>query len=238
MSGERSGLFMEQIRITKEMREQDVRVNGRSADMVRPRFLVWENVGGAFSSSSKGCPKGADFQAVLTEISKVVCKNCPDVPIPQKGWPKFGCIYGVGDNGVPFSIAWKLTDSQWWGVPQRRKRIALLADFNGLTAGDILFDPQCGGEATDTESDQAVTVVGDEPLGSVQHISESVRWNPAESGEAGQGTPCGTEESLNPASTVGVDVYNQEISGDTATTVTAAVGGSNTSGPKVLQHGE
>ena len=84
LTGERSGLFMEQIRIVKEMRERD-RASGRSAEYIRPRYMVWENVPGAFSSN-----KGKDFQAVLTEIAKIADSECPDVPLPDKGkWPKF-----------------------------------------------------------------------------------------------------------------------------------------------------
>ena len=86
--GERSGLFMEQIRIVKEMREHD-RANGRPVEYVRPRYMVWENVPGAFSSN-----KGKDFQAVLTEIVKIAKPDAPDVPLPDNGkWTKSGCIY-------------------------------------------------------------------------------------------------------------------------------------------------
>lgn len=87
LEGERSGLFMEQIRIVKEMRENDLR-SGRTAELVRPRYMVWENVPGAFSSNG-----GKDFQTVLTEIVKIAEPDCPDVPLPEKGkWPKFGCL--------------------------------------------------------------------------------------------------------------------------------------------------
>ena len=136
MAGERSGLFMEQMRIVREMREKEIE-NGRAGKFIRPRYMVWENVPGAFSS---GTPKGADFQAVLEEIVKIVCKQAPSVPIPKNGWPKAGCISGVGDSGVPFSIGWRLHDAQFWGVPQRRKRIALVADFAGFSAPEILFE--------------------------------------------------------------------------------------------------
>ena len=132
LDAERSGLFMEQIRIVKEMREHD-RSNGRSEDMVRPRFMVWENVPGAFSSN-----KGADFQTVLTEIARIADETVPDVPMPEKGkWSKSGCIY---DSMGKWSIAWRLHDAQFWGVPQRRKRIALVADFGGMSAPEILFE--------------------------------------------------------------------------------------------------
>lgn len=134
LAGERSGLFMEQIRIVKEMREHD-RATGRTAKLVRPRFMVWENVPGAFSSNG-----GKDFQAVLTEITRIIKTEAPDVPLPDKGkWSRSGCLMGYGDDGQPFSIAWRLHDAQFWGVPQRRARIALVADFGGTAAPEILF---------------------------------------------------------------------------------------------------
>ena len=131
LAGERSGLFMEQIRIVKEMRAEDVR-RGRSAQFIRPRFMVWENVPGAFSSNG-----GKDFQAVLTEIVRIVEPDAPDVPMPDKGgWTKAGCLYDpMGD----WSVAWRVHDAQFWGVPQRRKRIAVVADFGGLAAPEVLF---------------------------------------------------------------------------------------------------
>ena len=81
LSGERSGLFLEQIRIVKEMREHD-RSIGRPDEYLRPRFMVWENVTGALSS---GKPKGADFQIVLTEIARIANPDAPDVPMPNRG---------------------------------------------------------------------------------------------------------------------------------------------------------
>lgn len=132
LDGERSGLFMEQIRIVKEMRERD-KADGKPDEYVRPRYMVWENVPGAFSSN-----KGKDFQAVLTEIVRIAEPNAPDVPMPDKGkWSKSGCVY---DEMGGWSIAWRLHDAQFWGVPQRRKRIALVADFAGLSAAEILFE--------------------------------------------------------------------------------------------------
>ena len=132
LDGERSGLFMEQIRIVKEMRENDRRT-GRTGHMVRPRYMVWENVPGAFSSNG-----GKDFQAVLTEICRIADPECPDVPLPDKGgWKHAGCLY---DEMGDWSIAWRVHDAQFWGVPQRRKRIALVADFGGLSAPEILFE--------------------------------------------------------------------------------------------------
>ena len=146
LDGERSGLFMEQVRIVKEMRKRDEEgQRDRRADKhIRPRFMVWENVPGAFTSPGKRNGeehKGEDFQAVLTEIARVAKSNCPDIPLPKdRKWPHSGCFMGIGDNGQPFSIAYRLHDAQFWGVPQRRKRIALAADFGGCTAPDILFE--------------------------------------------------------------------------------------------------
>ena len=158
LAGERSGLFMEQIRIVKEMRERD-RATGRTAFMVRPRYMVWENVPGALSS---GSPKGADFAAVIEEIIKV-CEptSSVSVGIPDGGWPKAGCYYSADGE---WSIAWRIHDAQFWGVPQRRKRIALVADFGGLSAPEILFE------------------------------RKGLRRYPAESGEEGQGAAGGVED--------------------------------------------
>lgn len=131
LSGERSGLFMEQLRVIKEMRLEDI-ANGRTGKDIRPRFMVWENVPGAFSSN-----KGEDFGAVLQETARVVCKEAPVVPTPQKGWPTSGCLMGMDGE---WSIAWRVFDAQFWGVLQRRRRIALVADFGGSTAPEILFE--------------------------------------------------------------------------------------------------
>ena len=132
LAGARSGLFMAQIRIVKEMREHD-RANGRTGDMVRPRFMVWENVPGAFSSN-----KGQDFAAVLEEIIRIAEPEAPDIDVPEKGWPTWG---GYHDEvGGRWSVAWRVHDAQHWGVPQRRRRISVVADFGGDTAGEILFE--------------------------------------------------------------------------------------------------
>ncbi len=132
LAGARSGLFMEQVRIVKEMREADKR-NGRTGDMVRPRYLVWENVVGAFSSN-----QGKDFAAVLEEIIKIVEPEAPGIEVPKKGWPTWG---GYHDEvGGRWSVVWRTHDAQYWGVPQRRRRISVVADFGGDTASEIQFD--------------------------------------------------------------------------------------------------
>lgn len=128
LAGERSGLYMEQIRVIREMREHD-RANGRSGEFIRPRYMVWENVPGAFSSNH-----GKDFAAVLEEAVKIAEPGAPPVPVPEKGWPTSGCLMGDG-----WSVAWRVLDAQFWGVPQRRRRIVLIADFGGLSAPEILF---------------------------------------------------------------------------------------------------
>ena len=129
LDGERSGLFMEQIRIIKEMRDADRRRNNRSGELIRPRYMVWENVPGALSSN-----KGEDFRCVLEETARIVQEDAV-IPRPENGkWSYSGCI--VGNR---WSIAWRIHDAQFWGVPQRRKRIALVADFGGGSAPEILF---------------------------------------------------------------------------------------------------
>lgn len=165
LSGERSGLFMEQVRIVREMRELD-KSRGRTGHLVRPRFMVWENVPGAFSS---GAPKGADFAAVIEEILKI-CEPGADVRIsvPDKGWPKFGCYYA--DDGS-WSIAWRVHDAKFWGVPQRRKRIALVADFGGLSAPEVLFERKSLRRDTD-ESETA----GEETAGGTGTGADGTIW--------------------------------------------------------------
>ena len=124
LNGSRSNLFYEAIRIVKEMR---CKTNGKY-----PRFVVWENVQGAFSSN-----KGEDFRAVLESLCKIKREDYA-VPKPPNGkWNNAGCI--MGEN---FSLAWRLFDAQYWGVPQRRKRIYLVADFDSRSAGKILFESE------------------------------------------------------------------------------------------------
>ena len=122
LDGSRSSLFFEAIRIIKEMRG--------ATDGKYPRYIVWENVPGAFSSN-----KGQDFRAVLEEVCKVKDAEV-SVPFPGK-WENAGRIMGNG-----YSVAWRQFDAQFWGVPQRRKRIYLVADFAGGSAGKILFESE------------------------------------------------------------------------------------------------
>lgn len=134
LAGARSGLYMEQIRIIKEMRERDM-ASGRTGEFVRPRYMVWENVPGAFSSNG-----GKDFAAVLEEAIRIAEPEAPDIEVPEKGWNTWGGYHD--EMGGRWSVAWRVLDAQHWGVPQRRRRIALVADFGGDTAWEILFERQ------------------------------------------------------------------------------------------------
>lgn len=126
LDGERSGLFMEAVRIIKEMRDE---TSTGTDESVRPRFAVWENVPGAFSSN-----KGEDFRVVLEELCKIKDGNAA-IPRPKNWkWNTAGLIVGDG-----YSVAWRVLDARFWGVPQRRRRIWLVADFGGERAGEILF---------------------------------------------------------------------------------------------------
>lgn len=141
LAGERSGLFVDAIKL----------VHGLRARTGKPRYFVWENVPGAFSSN-----KGHDFAAVLSEITKT------EIPMPKDGrWAEAGYVEWGGTS----SLAWRTLDAQYWGVPQRRKRIFLVADFGGLTAGEILFECQ----------------------GLPRHITESQGTGEEAAGNAGKG---------------------------------------------------
>lgn len=133
-AGQKSNLFFEAVRVIKEMRRA---TNGKY-----PKFAVWENVPGAFSSSW-----GEDFRCVLEAFAGIFEEGV-SIPRPKK-WGGAGEIVGDG-----YSVAWRTLDAQYWGVPQRRKRIYLVADFRGERAGEILFEregvrghTETGGEA-------------------------------------------------------------------------------------------
>lgn len=160
------------------MTEHD-RATGRSGRYVRPRYMVWENVPGALSSPGHE-RKGEDFAAVIEEIIKVAEPGANlRVCVPNGGWPNAGCYYA--ENGS-WSIAWRVHDAQFWGAtqyaddrvlflgtPQRRRRIALVADFGGLSAPEVLFE------------------------------RKGLSWDSDEGGEARQGTPAGAEGGIGDA---------------------------------------
>lgn len=169
LKDERSGLFIEQIRLVKEMRKADA-ARGKTNDAIRPRYMVWENVPGAFSSN-----QGRDFEAVLEETVRVAEPKAPPVPVPAKGWPTSGCLVGDG-----WSVAWRVLDAQFWGtpdkpLPQRRRRISLVADFGGRTAPEILFE------------------------------RESVSWNPDESRATAERNPCSPKSGFGNAGRAGME---------------------------------
>jgi len=195
LRGTRSGLFSEAVRIIKEMRKA---TNGKY-----PARIIWENVPGALSSN-----KGEDFKTVLEKIANIR-EGRVTIPKPKK-WQKAGAI--VGDN---YSLAWRTLDAQYWGIPQRRKRIFLIADFGGESTGEILFKP------------------------------DSLSWNIAESGEEREritrdtkkdfgetgfgcwqeGIQClrgeGENRPSRPSNVIveGVDGYNQNITGKETNTL-------------------
>lgn len=156
VEGKRSSLFFDALRIICEMREA---TNGKY-----PRYAVWENVPGAFSSN-----QGRDFLEVLRAFAEAAGGSRADVPEPARRgktdklvWRNAGCIVGDG-----YSIAWRVLDAKYWGVPQRRKRIYLVADFGGQRAGKILFkregllgDFKAGRKARQEDSGDAVGSAG------------------------------------------------------------------------------
>ena len=200
----RSGLFMEAVRIIKEMRTKDENERRCSVEFIRPRFAVYENVPGAFSSN-----KGEDFKIVLEELAKVIDKDAV-IPMPPKGkWTNSGSIVGDG-----WSIAWRVLDGQFWGctyvdddgvpirlgTPQRRKRIALVADFGGECASEILFERTC------------------------------LRGNSSQSGGEGQGIASDTEGGSladDSKGAFGFDRYNQCSTGGVSETLKCPNGGDN-----------
>ena len=183
----RSGLFMEAVRIIKEMREQDefrqLR-SGRTNQHIRPRFAVWENVPGAFSSN-----KGEDFRIVLEELARIKEAEI-SIPMPEKGkWKQSGEIVGDG-----WSIAWRTLDAQYHGVPQRRRRVFLVADFADECAGEILFE------------------------------SQGLPGYPSQSREKGQGTSRDSSDSIGESGKrecIAFDTYNMIETGEKTVTLRA-----------------
>ena len=189
LAGERSGLFMDAVRVIKEMRLISF---GNY-----PRFAVWENVPGAFSSNG-----GEDFRAVLEELARIKEADV-SIPRPEKGkWAKAGIIFGDG-----YSIAWRTIDAQYWGVPQRRRRIAVVVDLGGQCAGEVLFE--CEGVPGYSEP-------------SVPAWKEIAR-NPA-------GCAAGHDRVV-----AGADIYNGSTTGEVAASLTTATGqGASNTGPSVI----
>ena len=184
----RSGLFMEAIRIIKEMRNA---TNGKY-----PRYAVWENVPGAFSSN-----KGKDFRIVLEELVRISEPTAVMPKVPKGGWAYADVYCGNG-----WSLAYRVLDAQHWGVPQRRRRIYLVADFGGQRAGKILFE------------------------------REGLRGYLAEGGTPWESTSAHVEGSIgaDDREGTGLDIYNLAVTGDVAASLTTATGqGASNTGPSV-----
>lgn len=125
LAGKRSGLFYHAMRIVREMRKE---TNGKY-----PKFFIWENVLGAFTSNAR-----RDFQSVLEEIGQT------DIPMPASGrWARAGMVRSKESCKCGIGIAWRTLDAQFWGVPQHRERVFLVAGF-GEWGGyvQVLFDPE------------------------------------------------------------------------------------------------
>jgi DNA (cytosine-5)-methyltransferase 1 len=220
LAGERSGLFMEQTRIAKEMRKADEQ-RGMPTHLIRPRYLVWENVPGAFSSA-----EGEDFRAVIEEIIRIKYGSC-DVPRPEsRRWQSAGAAV----LGNEFSLAWRVLDAQYWGVAQRRRRIFLVADFGGCTAPQILFeqDRLFGNSAQSRGSGQgAATATEGSPddsggacltpwdVQSHRIFEETGTWPALYSGQGGGHGYIQTEEK----EAVGFDGYNGDLTGEISSTL-------------------
>lgn len=209
LDGERSGLFMEAVRIIKEMR---CSTNGKY-----PAIAIWENVPGAFSSN-----KGEDFRTVLEELCKIKGSDTVIPQPPKRGgrnaWNDAGLILGDG-----FSIAWRVFDAQFWGVPQRRRRIFLVADFRGQCAGKILFEREglSRSFAESRESWKGFTR-------SLAHCSSSKVWNSRGNGN-GNIAPTITGDHNNNRITdytalcviTRADLYNQALTEEVSMTLCA-----------------
>ena len=187
----RSGLFMEAVRIIKEMRKA---TNGEY-----PRYAVWENVPGAFSSN-----KGGDFRVVLEELIRIAEPTAVMPDVPKAGW-SYADVY-CGDG---WSLAYRVLDAQYWGVPQRRRRIYLVADFRGQRAGKILFEreglrgnlAESGAPWQATAGDAESSIGADDREGSCYGVTTKGNGDTFISeerhtslstggGQAGQGYPC------------------------------------------------
>lgn len=166
--GEHSSLFLEAIRIIREMRD--------ATDGEYPRYIIWENVVGSFTSNN-----GEDFRTVLEEITEST------IPIPKSGrWARSGMVRDEG-----FSLAWRTFDSKYWGLPQERKRVFLVADYRGETAGEILFECErlCGDIEESEENEQKNkpkneigngginTTAGGREVTSTLFASYGTKWN-------------------------------------------------------------
>ena len=224
LAGERSGLFRKAIDIVRGMRKA---TNGEY-----PKWFVWENVPGAFSSN-----KGHDFRAVLEEITET------DIPMPDSGrWSKGGLVRSPKCN-----VAWRTLDAQYWGVPQRRARIFLIAGFGADSRPEVLFEPESLFRNTEKSQDKRKSATRDtaqsadttswafEP-GITSRDGRKLTENKSTTLRADMGD--NQTAVLAPAvmQSIGLDLYNGNTTGDIAATITASSGKSaSQSGPSVMQ---
>lgn len=186
LAGQRSGLFMEQIRIIKELRNVP---SDDNRGMDKCRFMVWENVYGAFSSNG-----GEDFRAVLEETVHIKDPNAVIPGPPKEGWPHAGVIIGDG-----YSLAWRGHDAQWWGVPQRRKRICLLADFDGDAAARLLFESELWRTTNEGNPYQVVADFGTECGCEIQPVTQGVSGDFEPGRETRQGVAADSQSGIGEA---------------------------------------
>lgn len=224
LAGERSGLFRKAIDIVRDMRKA---TNGEY-----PKWFVWENVPGAFSSN-----KGHDFRVVLEEITET------DIPMPDSGrWSKSGLVRSPKCN-----VAWRVLDCQYWGLPQRRARIFLVAGFGANSRPEVLFEPESlsrnteksqgkrKGTARDTTQSTGAPSWAFEP-GITSRDGRKLTENKSTTLRADMGD--NQTAVLTPAAmqSIGLDLYNGNTTGDIAATITASSGKSaSQSGPSVMQ---
>jgi DNA (cytosine-5)-methyltransferase 1 len=205
LEGSRSGLFFEAVRIIKQMREK---TNGKY-----PKRIIWENVTGAFSST-----EGKDFLIVLQEITSIAEPGISISEPPHKfeepiGWLAAGAI--VGDD---YSLAWRTLDAQYWGVPQRRQRIFLIADFGSECAGEILFKPDSlSGDFEESEEAREGTP-GDIKNGIRASGFDGWRSVTGSIGYKEEQSPC-MNMKMPPDVVIGVDGLNQNLTGDKTTAI-------------------
>jgi DNA (cytosine-5)-methyltransferase 1 len=219
----RSGLFMDAVRIIKEMRQEDAR-NGRSGITIRPRYGIYEDVPGALSSSG-----GDDWKAVLEELARIVDEGVT-IPRPPKKWSTTGVIIGEG-----YSLAWRVMDAQYYGVPQRRRRIALVADFNGYTAAEIIFSKvEHHGSTERTDSEPSLGDIGGLTRPEIQTLSEGLPRHSQSSKPKRKEPSTDATRGFRADDCIGVDVYNTALTGDKACPLTAEGHSSTGTCPKVM----
>lgn len=225
----RSGLFMEQIRIIREMREK--------TNECYPKIVIWENVLGALSSNN-----GNDFFCVLQEFCKLMAERIPT--FRPENWSNAGEILGES-----CSIAWRLFDAQYWGVPQRRRRIFLVADFGGQCAGEILFKSESlrrhltpSGAPWKRFTIKTESSIGEPGRGTERYGVDTYNATITDCVSSTLGTNCGTSTGRNGVLEaydskpicVATQQANAEIMTDVCPTLTAANGTSGSNKPYVV----